>query len=58
MCPLAARCHVSAHQVASHELVGCAEPYLRIQQTHNREMLTTVLQVYIWEDLVGLMQSD
>ena len=58
VCPLAARCHVSAHQVASHELVGCAEPYLRIRQTHNREMLTIVLEVYVWEDLVGLMQSD
>ena len=58
MCLLATCCHVLAHQVASHELIGCAEPYLRIRQTQNREMLTIVLEVYVWEDLVGLMQSD
>ena len=58
MCLPAARYHMPAHQVASHELVSCAKPYLRIRQTHNHEMLTVVLEVYVWEDLVGLMQSD
>ena len=45
MCLAATRCHVSAHQVTSHELVGCAKPYLQIRQTQNREMLTVVLEV-------------
>ena len=58
MCPPATRCHMPAHQVASHKLVGCAKPYLRIRQTQNREMLTVVLEVYVWEDLIGLMQLD
>ena len=58
MCLPAAHCHVPAHQVASHELVGCAQSYLRIRQTQNCEMLTVVLEVYVWKDLVGLMQSD
>ena len=58
MCPLATCCQVPVHQVASHKLVGRTEPYLRIRQTHNREMFTIVLEVYVWEDLIGLMQSD
>ena len=58
MCLPAARCHVPVHQVASHELVGCAEPYLWIRQNQNRKMLTIVLEVEVWEDLIGLMQSD
>ena len=55
MCPPATCCHVPTHQVASHKLISCAELFLRIQ---NREMLTVVLEVYVWEDLIGLMQSD
>ena len=58
MCPLPTRCHMPAHQVASHELVGRAKPYLRIRQTHNREMFTIVLEVNVWKDLIGLMQAD
>ena len=34
---LAARCHMPAHEEASHKLVGHAEPYLWIRQTHNRK---------------------
>ena len=30
LCPPATRCHMPVHQVASHELAGCAEPYLQI----------------------------
>ena len=45
MCLLAACCHMLAHQVASHKLIGYAELYLQIRQTQNHEMLTVVLEV-------------